>query len=140
MSSDPIPEDQAFTSSPSAETESSNLPMDDMATVPHEPPGCSGKKRGRKVKTRDKRGKNGKMASDSSVEKESHELPTETTIVSYEPQNSLAADEMPEPPVDGMSIVAHETEGTSEPIKCRKGKKRGRHFDREVRANILYVC
>lgn len=138
MSSNPTPEDQALASSPSAETESSKLPMEDTATVPEEPPSCSGKKRGKKAKTRNRKGKDGVMDSDSSVE--GHELPTETAIVSYEPQNSLAVDQMSEPPVDGMSIVPHETEGTNEPTKCRKGKKRGRHFDREVRAKILHVC
>ncbi|TVU36097.1 hypothetical protein EJB05_18013 [Eragrostis curvula] len=133
-----IPIDQAPTSSLSAERESSGSPTEDIAIEPHESLGCNRETRGKKARIRDRKGKDGTTGLDSSVEKESHELPTETSDVPYEPQNSSAVNQMPETPADGMSIVPHDTEGTNELTKCRKGKKRGRHFDREVRAKVLY--
>jgi snRNA-activating protein complex subunit 3 len=135
-----IPVDQTLTSSPAAERDSSRSLIEGKATVPQEPASCGRKTRGKKVKIRDRKGKDGTMALDSSVEGESHELPSETMIVPCEPHNSLAVNQIHEPPIGGMSIVPHDTEGTNGPTSCRKGKKRGRHFDREVRAKILYVC
>ncbi|XP_062207850.1 snRNA-activating protein complex subunit-like isoform X2 [Phragmites australis] len=149
MSTNPTPRNEALTLSLSAESDSSRLPVEDMAAVSHEPQGSNGKPRGKKAKTRGRKGKNGTVTLDSSVERESHGSPVDMAIVPYEPQgegskgngtatsNPSAENGVSESLVDGMPIVPHDPEGTNGQIKCRKGKKRGRHFDREVRAKIL---
>ncbi|XP_047051959.1 snRNA-activating protein complex subunit-like [Lolium rigidum] len=40
-------------------------------------------------------------------------------------------------PSEDMAVVPHDPEGVDGQKKRRKGKKRGRHFDREVRAHIF---
>ena len=71
-------------------------------------------------------------------------------IVPYEPEGSegngtttsdpSAQNGVSESPVDGLSIVPLDPKGINGRTACEKGKKRGRHFDREVRAKILQVC
>ncbi|KAL5226281.1 hypothetical protein ABZP36_014546 [Zizania latifolia] len=51
--------------------------------------------------------------------------------------NSLAENETNVSPVEDLAVVSHDLEGTDGHTKCIKGKKRGRHFDRDVRAHIL---
>ncbi|XP_062229414.1 snRNA-activating protein complex subunit-like isoform X2 [Phragmites australis] len=147
MPANRTPRNEALTLSSSAERQSSILPVEDMSVISHEPQGSNGKPRGKMGKTRGGKGKNGAITLDSSVERESHGSPFDMAIVPYELQgskgngtaasNPSAENGVSESPVDGMSIVPHDPEGTNGQIKCRKGKKRGRHFDREVRAKIL---
>uniref|UniRef100_A0A0A9FW94 Uncharacterized protein n=1 Tax=Arundo donax TaxID=35708 RepID=A0A0A9FW94_ARUDO len=146
MSANPTPRNEAHTSSPSAERDSSRLPVEDMAAASNEPQCNVGKPRGEKAKTRGRKGKNGTITLDSSVERESHGSLIDMAIVTYEPQgskengtdtsNPSAENAVSELPVDGMSIVPHDPEGRNGQIQCRKGKKKGRHFDREVRAKF----
>nr|CAB3479211.1 unnamed protein product [Digitaria exilis] len=147
MSADPAPRNEALTSSPSAERESPALLADDTTVILHEPESSNGKPRGKKAKTRRKKGKTGTIALDSSVERESHGSPVDMAIVPYEPEGSegngtattnlSAGNGVSELPIDNLSIVAHDPEEINGQTTCEKGKKRGRHFDREVRAKIL---
>ncbi|CAL4959818.1 unnamed protein product [Urochloa decumbens] len=148
MSANPTPSDEALTSSPSAERESSRLPVEDTPVL-HEPESSNAKPKGKKAKTRHMKGKTGTITLDSSVERESHESPIDMAIVPYELEgsegngngtttsNPSAENGVSESsPVD-FSIVPHDPEGTNGQITCEEGKKRGRRFDREVRAKIL---
>lgn len=150
MSANPTPTNEALSLSPLAERESSGLPVEDMAPVLNGPQSSNGKSRGKKAKARCRKGKTGTITLDSPVEGENHESPIDMSIVPFEPEgiegngmtpsNLSAENGASESPVDGMSIVPHDPEGTNGQITCRNGKKRGRHFDREVRAEILQVC
>nr|TKW18425.1 hypothetical protein SEVIR_5G429900v2 [Setaria viridis] len=146
MSANPTPRNEALTSSPSAERENSRLPIEDTAVISHEPESSNGKPRGKKAKTRCRKGKTGTITLDSSVERENHGSPVDMAIVPHEPEgsegngtatsNPSAENAVSESPVD-LSIVPHDPEGTNGQTTCEKVKKRGRHFDREVRAKIL---
>ncbi|CAD6235375.1 unnamed protein product [Miscanthus lutarioriparius] len=107
MSANPTPTNEALTLSPSAERESSGLPAEDVAAVLNEPQSQMQKGENWNHHTRFSEGSegNGMM-----------------------PSNPPAENGASESPVDGMSIVP---EGTNGQTTCRKGKKRGRHFDRE---------
>jgi len=143
----PTPTNEALTLSPSAERESSGLPVEDVAAILNEPQSSNSKPRGKKAKARCRKGKTGTITLDSPVEGENHGSAIDMSIVPFEPEGSEGNGRMPsnppaengasESPVDGMSIVPHDSEGTNGQTTCRKGKKRGRHFDREVRAEIL---
>ncbi|CAO2172497.1 unnamed protein product [Urochloa humidicola] len=147
MSANPTPRNETLTSSPSAERESSRLPVEDTAVL-HEPESSNGKPKGKKAKTRRRKGKTGTVSLDSSVERESHESPIDMAIVPYEPEgsegngngtttsNPSAENGVSESPVD-LSIVPHDPKGTNGQITCEEGKKRGRRFDRVVREKIL---
>ncbi|CAD6228549.1 unnamed protein product [Miscanthus lutarioriparius] len=147
MSANPTPTNEALTLSPSAERESSGLPVEDVAAVLNESQSSNSKPRGTKAKARCRKGKTGTVTLDSPVEGESHGSAVDMSIVPFEPErsegngttpsNPSAENGVSESPVDGMSIVPHDLEGTNGQTTCRKGKKRGRHFDREVRAEIL---
>jgi len=149
MSANPTPTNEALTLSPSAERESSGLPVEDVAAVLNEPQSSNSKPRGTKAKARCRKGKTGTITLDSPVEGESHGSAIDMSIVPFEPErsegngttpsNPSAENGVSESPVDGMSIVPHDLEGTNGQTTCRKGKKRGSHFDREVRAEILHV-
>jgi snRNA-activating protein complex subunit 3 len=149
MSVNPTPRNEALTSSPSAERENSRLPVEDNAVISHEPESSNGKQRGKKAKTRRRKGKTGTITLDSSAERENHGSPVDVAIVPHEPEgiegngmttsNPSAENAASESPVD-LSIVPHDPEGTNGQTTCEKVKKRGRHFDREVRAKILQVC
>ncbi|NP_001143110.2 uncharacterized protein LOC100275588 [Zea mays] len=145
MSANPTPTIQAPTLSPLAERESSGL--QDMADVLNEPQSSNGKPRGKEANSRCRKGETGTFTLDSPVVGESHGSAIDMSIVPFEPEGSEGNGTMPsnpsaengasESPVDGMSIVPHDPEGINGQTTCRKGKKRGRHFDREVRAEIL---
>ncbi|KAJ1286768.1 hypothetical protein BS78_03G377000 [Paspalum vaginatum] len=146
MSENPTPRNEALVSSPLAERESSRLPVEDMAGVLNEPQSSNSKPCGKRVKTRRGKRNTGTITLDSQVEGESHGPSIDMAIVPYEPErsegngtttsNPSAQHGFSESPVDGMSIVPHDPQGTGQTTR-RKGKKRGRHFDREVRAEIL---
>ncbi|XP_008654685.1 uncharacterized protein [Zea mays] len=112
MSANPTPTIQAPTLSPLAERESSGL--QDMADVLNEPQSSNGKPRGKEANSRCRKGETGTFTLDSPVVGESHGSAIDMSIVPFEPE-----------------------EGINGQTTCRKGKKRGRHFDREVRAEIL---
>ncbi|KQK11150.1 snRNA-activating protein complex subunit isoform X1 [Brachypodium distachyon] len=127
--------------------QSSGSAIEDMAIELPEPQGSNRKTRGGKKKTRAKKAKNSLPVSDSTAERETARSPAEA-IVPFESQgskgengtttsNSSIESETPVPPREDMVVVPHDPEGTDGQTKCRKGKKRGRHFDREVRAHIL---
>jgi len=147
MSANPTPRNETLTSSPLAERENSRLPGEDTAAISGEPESTNGKLRGKKAKTRSRKGKTGTITLDSSVERESQGSPSDMAIVPYEPEGSegngtttsdpSAQNGVSESPVDGLSIVPLDPEGINGQTACEKGKKRGRHFDREVRAMIL---
>lgn len=105
------------TSSPLLERDSSRSPDEDMTIVLHEPQGSNEKTKGVKGKIRVRKGKNAAVTSNSLIESERLESTNED-----------------------IAVVPHDPEGTDREAKCRKVKKRGRHFDREVRAHILQVC
>jgi len=147
MSANPTPRNETLTSSPLAERENSRLPGEDTAAISGEPESTNGKLRGKKAKTRSRKGKTGTITLDSSVERESQGSPSDMAIVPYEPEGSegngtttsdpSARNSVSESLVDGLSIVPLDPEGINGQTACEKGKKRGRHFDREVRAKIL---
>ncbi|KAF0916461.1 hypothetical protein E2562_007545 [Oryza meyeriana var. granulata] len=152
----------AITSSSSGERESSASPTEDMASIPHVLQGNNGKTRGGKGETRGKKGKN--VTLNSSVETEIPGSSVDMAIVPYVPvpqqgtegktggikgkprgrkkksvnttSNSLGENGTV-PPIEDLEVVSHDPAGTDGHTKCGKGKKRGRHFDREVRAHIL---
>uniref|UniRef100_A0A0D9V9E0 snRNA-activating protein complex subunit n=1 Tax=Leersia perrieri TaxID=77586 RepID=A0A0D9V9E0_9ORYZ len=104
----------AITSSSSGERENSGSPTDDTASIPHVPQqDTKGKTGGIKGKPRGRKRKSGN-----------------TTL------NSLGENDTV-PPIEDMEVASHDPGGTDGDTKCGKGKKRGRHFDREVRAHIL---
>ena len=150
MSANPTPRNETLTLSPLAERENSRLPGEDTAAISGEPESTNGKLRGKKAKTRSRKGKTGTITLDSSVERQSQGSPSDMAIVPYEPEGSegngtttsdpSAQNGVSESPVDGLSIVPLDPEGINGQTACEKGKKRGRHFDREVRAKILQVC
>jgi len=147
MSANPTPRNETLTLSPLAERENSRLPGEDTAAISGEPESTNGKLRGKKAKTRSRKGKTGTITLDSSVERESQGSPSDMAIVPYEPEGSegngtttsdpSARNGVSESLVDGLSIVPLDPEGINGQTACEKGKKRGRHFDREVRAKIL---
>jgi len=147
MSANPTPRNETLTLSPLAERENSRLPGEDTAAISGEPESTNGKLRGKKAKTRSRKGKTGTITLDSSVERESQGSPSDMAIVPYEPEGSegngtttsdpSARNSVSESLVDGLSIVPLDPEGINGQTACEKGKKRGRHFDREVRAKIL---
>ncbi|KAG2602822.1 snRNA-activating protein complex subunit-like [Panicum virgatum] len=147
MSANPTPRNETLASSPLAERENSRLPGEDTAAISGEPESTNGKLRGKKAKTRSRKGKTGTITLDSSVERESQGSPSDMAIVPYEPEGSegngtttsdpSARNGISESLVDGLSIVPLDLEGINGQTACEKGKKRGRHFDREVRAKIL---
>ncbi|WVZ67707.1 hypothetical protein U9M48_016751 [Paspalum notatum var. saurae] len=145
MSENPIPRNEALISSPLTERENSRLPVEDMAGILNEPQSSNSKPGGKSVKTRRGKRNTGTITLDSQVEGESHGPSIDMAIVPYEPEHSegngtttsnpSAQNGVSESPVDGMSLVPHD-QGNGQTTR-RKGKKRGRHFDREVRAEIL---
>ncbi|EAZ14586.1 hypothetical protein OsJ_04509 [Oryza sativa Japonica Group] len=95
-------------------------PSVDTAVVPYVPQqGIEGKTGGMKGKSRGRMKKGGNTTSNS--------LGENLEVVSHESV----------PPVEDLEVVSHDAAGADGDTKCGKGKKRGRHFDREVRAHIL---
>jgi snRNA-activating protein complex subunit 3 len=148
---------ETVTSSASVETQSSISPQDGRAigldeiglVEPHD---NHGKTRGEKRKGRKRKENNGVLTSDSTVERETAGSPVDMTILPNEPEGSKGkpggrkgkkgtiSNSSIERPSKEMSVVPHDPEGADGQTKRRKCKKRGRHFDREVRAHILQVC
>uniref|UniRef100_A0ACD5XEQ0 Uncharacterized protein n=1 Tax=Avena sativa TaxID=4498 RepID=A0ACD5XEQ0_AVESA len=156
MSASSNPRNQTVTSSASVETPSSMSPLDDMAVGLDgigldEPHGNNGKTIGGKRKNRERKENNGALTSDPTAERGTAKSPVDMAILPYVPQeskgkprgrkgkNGTISNSSIESgtPVPDMSVVPHDQEGADGQIKRRKGKKRGRHFDREVRAHIL---
>ncbi|XP_044342663.1 snRNA-activating protein complex subunit isoform X7 [Triticum aestivum] len=154
MSASSTPGNETVPSSASAETQSSVSAPGDMAIGLHEPQGSNGKTRGGKRKTRERNGNNGALTSDSTAERETSGSPVELAIVPHESEGSKGKprgrkgkdvtsstpsieSETPVLPSEDMSVVPHDPEGTDGQTERKKCKKRGRHFDREVRAHIL---
>uniref|UniRef100_J3L713 snRNA-activating protein complex subunit n=1 Tax=Oryza brachyantha TaxID=4533 RepID=J3L713_ORYBR len=154
--------DGAITSSSSGERESSGSPNKDMPIVPHVPQGNNGKTGGGRGQTKGRKGKNATVTLDPSVETERPGPSVDMAVVACVPQqgtegktggmkgkprgrkrkgvnttsNSLG-ENVSVPPVKDLEFVSHDPASTEGHTKCVKGKKRGRHFDREVRAHIL---
>ncbi|XP_051227718.1 snRNA-activating protein complex subunit isoform X3 [Lolium perenne] len=145
---------ETVTSSASVETQSSISPQDGRAigldeiglVEPHD---NHGKTRGEKRKGRKRKENNGVLTSDSTVDRETAGSPVDMTILPNEPEGSKGkpggrkgkkgtiSNSSIERPSKEMSVVPHDPEGADGQTKRRKCKKRGRHFDREVRAHIL---
>jgi snRNA-activating protein complex subunit 3 len=156
MSGSSTPGNETVTSSASVETQSSISPLDYMAIGLVEPHGNHGKKINEKRNDRERKENNGVLTSDSTAERETAGSPVDMAILPYEPQgskgkpgggkgkvrtisNSSTESRKPVSPSKDMPVIPHDPEGAGQ-TKGRKGKKRGRHFDREVRAHILQVC
>lgn len=155
MSVSSTPGNETVTSSTSAETQSFVSPLDDMAIVLHEPQGSNGKTRLGKRKSGERNENNGALTSDSAAERETSGSPVELEPHESEGSkgkprgrkgkngtSSTSSIESGTPvlPSEDISVVPHDPDGTDGQKKRRNPKKRGRHFDREVRAHILQVC